>query len=540
MFADTRALRSCAGSLPWRGWVVLCLALLLVGCGSDGEDGAAAATTPIQSGTLIRLNDGMVQGSIDSGTRRFLGIPFAAPPVGALRWHRPQPVSPWSGVRDTTAFASPCPQGASINGAPSTTEDCLYLNVWSPEPAPQKRLPVMVWIHGGGNTAGSAGDLVPLGVGGRFYDGHVLTQTRDVIVVSVNYRLGIFGFFANAALKSEESAYPYAGNQGLLDQRQALQWVRDNIAVFGGDPDNVTIFGESAGSWDVCAHVVSPGSRGLFHRAIGESGGCTTHQSTITDAAAASAQVSAAVGCADAANELSCLRQVPVSTLLSQDSGPGIIIDGGVLPDQPRTLFNTGKFAKVPYILGSNADEGTLFFIGSRPVTTNAKYLEALKQAYGDMSDEVAAVYPASAFRTPQDALARVFGDSSLVCPTYDVARRAAAGGSNVYLYNFARPIPIEALAQFNLGATHGAEIAYVFGSVDPPLAVDAMLAQAMQGYWTRLARNGDPNGEAALAWPKYSAAADQRINFDSSINIVPNFRRTECEFWWSVYDRDF
>jgi carboxylesterase type B len=501
--------------------------------------GCPAAIAP---GTTVHLADGVIHGTYDGDTRRFLGIPFAAPPVGSLRWRPPAPVVPWQGVLEASDYGSPCPQVASLFGTASDNEDCLFLNVWTPDPAPSAPRPVMVWFHGGSNQTGSAGDLIPLGIGGRFYDGRELAETHGVVVVTANYRLGPFGFFAHPELAQEDAAHPYAGNQGLLDQRAALQWVHDNIATFGGDPGNVTIFGESAGSEDVCLHVVSPGSRNLFERAISESGGCTTLTATADQAAASANDLAAAVGCGGANNTLTCLRQVPVAMLLANpsmgDFGP--IVDGGVLPDQPRALMDSGNYAKVPYILGSNADEGTLFFLGATPVTTEAEYLDALHTRYGDLADQVAAVYPVANFASPQAALVRAFGDSILVCPTYDSARRAAAGGAPVYLYNFARPVESDLLAPLMLGATHGVEITYVFGSVPPPSPGYAEVQDALQGYWTQFASTGDPNSDGAVVWPRYDDATDQRINFGDGVSVLSGFRRPECEFWWSVYDSQF
>lgn len=359
-------------------------------------DSGADADPSIQRGTRIRIDSGEIQGETDGATRRFRGVPFAAPPVGALRWKPPQAVTPWDSVRTTTAYSGKCPQAANLLGPASAEEDCLYLNVWTPEPAPTQRLPVMIWLHGGGNTTGSASDEIPLGIGGYIFDGRQIAEKQHVIVVTTNYRLGVLGFFAHPALDAED-ARGVSGNQGLLDQRMAFDWVRRNIAAFGGDPDNVTIFGESAGSFDVCFHMVSRGSRGLFHRAISESGGCTTFVRPRSAAEAEAPKFAAAVGCT-ASGGLDCLRAVPVSTLLTpspveggQPKLPGglpyqggtptwtfaAIVDGDVLPDQPRSIVESGDFAKVPYIIGSNTDEGTIFHVGELAVIMEAEYLAA-------------------------------------------------------------------------------------------------------------------------------------------------------------------
>jgi len=502
------------------------------------------AGSKIQKGTLLHLADGDVQGHANGHTREFLGVPYAAPPIGALRWRPPAPAIPWQKVLEASAFGPACAQPASLQSSPSETEDCLYLNVWTPDPAPAKPRPVMVWFHGGGNLTGSASDVVPFpGIpGGHIYDGHVLVEEGDVVVVTINYRLGVFGFFGHAALAGEDPSYPFAGNQGLLDQRAALQWVQANIAAFGGNPKKVTIFGESAGSVDVCHQIVSPGSRKLFRRAVSESGGCTTRQRTAVEGAITAAAFAAAVGCSDTADELACLRQASPSTLLARTGTLSFVplVDGGFLPDQPRTLFETGKYAHVPYILGSNADEGTIFFLGVPPVTSEAEYLAALQARFGSRADQVAALYPASSFATPQDALERVFGDTGLVCGTYDTARRAAAGGARTYLYNFARALPIPLLQALDLRAFHGVEMAYVFGIITPPTADDARLGTIVREYWTTFARGGDPNHRGAPKWPRFKDRTDQRLNFDVHPSVLRGFRRSECEFWWRLYDSEF
>lgn len=522
-------------SVPFLATTVsLALALFGAACGSDDD----STGPPIQQGTLIEIADGMVQGEIDGGARRFLGIPFAAPPVGDLRWRPPQPTQPWQGILEANAISAACAQLEGLTTSASESEDCLYLNVWTPEPAPARPLPVMVWFHGGGNTSGSTGDLVPLGVGGLFYNGRMLAESRGVVVVTTNYRLNIFGFFSHPDLATEDPAYPYSGNQALLDQRAALEWVRDNIAAFGGDPGNVTIFGESAGAFNVCYHVASPLSRGLFHRAIGQSGGCTMRRPTAAEAQIRTAQVTAAAGCAAAADQLSCLRALPVSALLGNSAGFGPIVDGGVLPDQPRFIYDRGEFNRVPYILGSNTDEGTLFLLGVPPIETEEAYRTAVENRFGDRADEALALYPVEEFDNPNDAWARITGDASLVCGTYDTARRAAAGGADVYLYNFDWPVLVDILPF--LRATHGAEIAFVFGSAESPGEAETAIALSMQGYWTRFAATGNPNGDGALEWPRYSDDRDRRINFYAENSILTDFRRPQCEFFWSLYDEEF
>jgi para-nitrobenzyl esterase len=302
------------------------------------------------------------------------------------------------------------------------------------------------------------------------------------------------------------------------------------------------VFGESAGSVDVCFQMVSPGSRKLFHRAISESGGCTTRQPTASEAGMTAEAFAAAVGCGDAADELACLRLLSPATLLANTASFPFepLVDGDFLPAQARTLFDDGEFAKVPYVLGTNTDEGTILFITTPPVTTEAEYLAALQERYGSHAAEVAALYPASAFATPQDALERVVGDSGLVCGTYDTARRAAVGGAKTYLYNFARELPIPILQALDLGAFHGVEMAYLFGIIAPPTPDDAALGKTVREYWTTFARTGEPNHRGAVKWPRFKEKTDRRFILDVTPSVVTGFRRAECELWWRVYDAQF
>jgi para-nitrobenzyl esterase len=524
--------------------LALC-SLAACGGGDDEED----KTDP----TVVVLADGTLQGSIvglDVHARQFLGIPYAKPPVGDLRWKPPQKPEPWKTVREATEFGKRCAQLASpaLGNAASNDEDCLYLNVWTPSPVPQAAKPVMVWFHGGGNVNGSANEPVPFINIGLFYTGEFLAAKHDVVVVTINYRLGLFGFFAHPQLAAEGRS----GNQGLLDQQMAMQWVHDNIAKFGGDPGNVTIFGESAGSFDVCMHVAAPSNAGLFHRAVSQSGGCTTRLRTKTEGEIAGEMFATSVSCTGGAT-LSCLRAKSATELMAAPAvadgrGFGPNVDGQFMPDQPRTLYDAGQIAKVPYILGSNTDEGTLFLPATKP-TTEPQYLAALNTLFGANAANVAAAYPVRDFADkppngPEAALARVIGDSRLVCTTYDTAVRAAAAGVSVYMYNFDIPVPAAAVpAGVFLGATHGSELTSVFGT-SPLFANDAQgraSSDLMQRYWTNFARTGDPNAGADPKWPVLTAQANVRLNFGvGQTETRTDFRSAECAFWRAGYAQGF
>lgn len=507
--------------------------------------GHALATCP----HIVQIAQGVLRGDRDGGSRRFLDVPYAAAPVGELRWRPPQPAQSWSGTRPAIQFGPSCSRFSG--GAEQFSEDCLHLNVWTPYPLPEDPRPVMVWFHGGGNQDFVSASATFSDFTSPQFNGRTLAETRGAVVVTVNYRLGVLGFLHHPTLAAEDPAYPYAGNQGLLDQRAALQWVRDNIAAFGGDPANVTIFGNSSGSFDVCLHLVSPGSAGLFQRAISQSNGCTESQATIAEAAPLVEQLADAANCGQAADVLACLRALPAEELLNANprffswGSDNLIVDGGFLPDQPRALFDAGTFSKVPYLLGANAEEanGQLGEL-AQLLEDEGGYLGALRSRFGDRAEQVAAVYPPQAFEATADrsselqALARAIGDYENVCPVYDTARRAAAGGADVYLYNFARPDADPEYA--HLGADHLAEIGYVFGSIELPDKVDRDVASAIQGYWTRFADTGDPNGEGAVVWPRYMAQLDERISFEAPIAVLSGFRRAECELWADLYAEAF
>jgi para-nitrobenzyl esterase len=503
----------------------------------SGHDGSA---------THVSIADGQLEGVVDGKTRKFLGIPYAKPPVGGLRWKLPQKNEPWTGVRDASMFGPRCAQlaSATLMNAESDDEDCLYLNVWTPQPATKSALPVMVWFHGGGNVNGSASEPVPFLNTGAFYSGQTLAE-KGVVVVTLNYRLGAFGFFAHPDLASEDGSNP--GNQGLYDQTQALQWVHDNIAKFGGDPKNVTIFGESAGSLDVCFHMASPKSRGLFQRAISESGGCTTRNATLPEGQKVAQDFASALDCGGD-KALDCLRGKSVSDILKQpassnaSNGFGPVVDGTFLPDQARALYDQGKIAKVPYLLGSNRDEGTLFIPSTLTLDGEDQLKQQLQTQYGDAVDDILKLYPLSDFADAEKpamaAYARIVGDSVLVCTTYDSAVRAAdAKVPGVWMYNFAIPVMVSA----TLGATHGSELTYVFGSAPNDTPEQAAAGDIIRNYWVAFAKSGDPNASKQLAWPSFTSKDNVRMNFElSEPSIVHDFRAAECEFWRSQYDKRY
>lgn len=528
-------------------WAIV--ASCALACGDNGKlsGGApdAGADAPAEDdGTRVAITSGPVHGARVDDHVQFLGIPYAAPPVGALRWKAPQKPASWTAPFEATAYSKRCAQLASptlMNDA-SDDEDCLYLNVWAPAKAHTK-LPVMVWLHGGGNINGSTSERVPFVNRGYFYTGELLAERHDVVVVSLNYRLGIFGFFAHPELTAEG----IAGNQGLLDQRLALQWVHDNAAAFGGDPDNVTIFGESAGSLDVCLHVASPGSAGLFHKAISESGGCTTKMRTKAEAEAGGTAFATSVGCTGA-YQLDCLRAKAAAALMAtpavaagDDYGPDV--DGAFMPEQPRALYDSGRFAKVPYLLGSNTDEGTLF-LGAVHPTNQTQYMAALTQLFPTSANAVANLYPTSAFLNAmpnpyEAALARVIGDSRLVCPTFDSAARVAHAGVKVWMYNYDIPAPVELPGTY-LGATHGSELVSVFGTSPLFTPATQAVSDLMQRYWTNFARTGTPNAAPDLTWPALTDTANVRLNFGLQPTVVTDFRATLCDFWRAGYAAQF
>ena len=499
---------------------------------------------------LVTTISGDVQGVDNGASCAFLGIPFAAPPLGSLRWKPPQPATPWAPATLSATAAGPfCPQ---VNPAGSTmtagSEDCLRVNIWTPNPAPASPAPVIVWIPTGAFQAASASIADS--------NGRKFAERTGAIVVAANYRLGPFGFLGHPALTVEDPGYPSSGNYGFLDQRAALAWVRDHIAAFGGDPNNVTIDGQSAGGHSVSLHVVSPGSSGYFGRAIMQSGYASTRWRTLADAESLGNGFATTIGCTDPSQVLACLRsKTQAQVLLAFGNGQqefaetarvpwGPVVDGLDIPDQPRTLYENGAFNHVPLIIGATRDEGWIYVDRSFPGgLTEAQYEAAVTTEFGAAdAPGILAQYPAVDFASPKLALSRLTGDVEAVCEARRVARLVERTRTPVYLYSFER----EADAVVPDLVIHGLDRNFVFGNnFGPPSnyvlnAEDLALFGAISGYWTRFAATGNPNSDDTdvLHWLEFKhptvegRGADKYIVLDWPLRGDKRLREEHCDFW--------
>jgi para-nitrobenzyl esterase len=465
------------------------------------------------------VTGGHVSGVEANGLVSFKGIPFAAPPVGALRWKAPQPVQPWSGVKQADRFGPGCVQAASpYTQVPSMSEDCLYLNVWTPAKAASDRLPVMVWIYGGAFTGGAASMAA--------YDGTRLAE-KGVVIVTINYRLGPFGFLAHPQLTKESGKG--AGNYGLQDQIAALRWVKDNIARFGGDPSRVTIFGESAGGISVSMLTVSPYAKGLFQRAISESGGNFGLPRTADEAGATAPTLGVAeadgqrflqaLGAADimAARDVSADKVLATSGTARVRFWP--VFDGDVLPGDQYKLYEAGKFNDTPILVGTNSDEGNLFVRSS----TTAAFETQVRSGYGRHADAVLAAYPHATDDQASRAAKDLFRDSTFAWGTWAWARlQSEKGRGKAFVYYFDHKTP-----QSPNGANHAAEIGFVFrnpggGRGGAPTPAEIALSDLMSSYWTNFAKTGDPNGAGLPAWPAFTAHDPRVMYFDGTSEARP------------------
>jgi para-nitrobenzyl esterase len=474
---------------------------------------AGAAARGASSNPEVKIDTGKIKGKSDRSVRSFLGIPYAAPPIGDLRWKPPAPAAKWKGVRNATAFGARCMQGAVFSDMvfrdPGISEDCLSLNVWTPAHTNQEKLPVMVWIFGGGFVAGGTSE--------PRQDGSNLAK-QGVVVVSLNYRLGIFGFFAHPDLAAE-SGRNSAGNYGLLDQVAALEWVKRNIAEFGGDPGNVTIFGESAGSFSVSALMASPLTKGLIHKAIGESGAAFSSTGLRFEPAAAVGPRHAKFGSESlGASTIAALRAIPAQKVLNaaMDATKGGAfrfgpdIDGYFLPESVPAIFAAGHQNDVPLLAGWNRDEGS----NPNLKPTIASFKEQAEKDFGAKADDFLRLYPADteehAFRSAEDYA----GDHFIAFSTWKwLEAQKMTGKQPVYRYRFDVVLPPDSKRPGNgEAAFHSAEIEYVFGALDSKSWVkwrpeDRTVSEQMQKYWSNFARSGDPNGPGLPKWPTYESA---------------------------------
>jgi para-nitrobenzyl esterase len=516
---------------------------------------AVAAASPAVAGrvhgergsAVVRTTGGAVRGTVTGDHRSFDGIPYAAPPVGPLRWAPPRPAEPWRGTRDATRPGNECPQTAGFLGdPPSTTEDCLYLNVTTPRGIGARKLPVMFWIHGGGFYSGA----------GSLYGAGRLAEQGDVIVVTLNYRLGVFGFLAHPSLDGHDGP---SGDYGLQDQQAALRWVRDNAAAFGGDPRNVTLFGESAGGISTCSHLASPASAGLFQRAIIQSGPCALAGQwpypdgnwTVRPRATAERQgesLTAKLGCDTTSDTVACLRGKSVPELLdASDGGQGYgpAAGGRVLPLTPEEALARGRFARVPVIQGTTRDEHRTFVAALETFTghvaTDADYRGGIEAFFGeDKAAKVLAEYPREAYDSASTALAAVWTDSAWACPALDTDTMLSARVPT-YAYEFAdekAPWASDGSApSFPTGAFHASELQYLFDDAQfrAPLTADQRhLSDQMIRYWTTFARTGNPNGAHSPAWRPFAGDTVQSLGTGGTrpANLAAEHR---CGFWRSL-----
>jgi len=524
----------------------LVLALM---CAAIGYFSMRGVHTQVPS-CLTTTVSGAVQGLDRGASCAFLGVRFAAPPTGVFRWRAPQPAPAWAPELLRAMTPPPvCAQLNAANGQPLGIEDCLMLNIWTPNPLPAAGAPVIVWFHPGAFVNASA-NFAP-------QNGERLSALTGAIVVAPNYRLGPFGYLAHRALASEGGT---PGNYGLLDQRAALAWIHDHIEAFGGDPVNVTIAGQSAGAHSVSLHLVSPGSAGLFRRAIMQSGYASFRMRSAADGEAQGDRFAAALGCTgpDSSALLACLRAIDRDRVLfahppnlfEQFSETGRtqwtpIVDGLEIPEQPRVLFEQGAFNRVPVLLGANRDEGWMFVNRSFPAgLTASQYGAAVDAEFGGDAAAILSEYPLADYDSPKDALARLVGDAEYACEARRVARLIERTKTPVFLYSFeyeVDPVVVDRVV-------HGLDVNFVFGNnFGPPLfpayalgEADRVLSEMMAGYWARFAATGNPKADdpTVVSWPPFKhptgegRGSDNYLAFDVAVGVNQRLREARCNVW--------
>jgi para-nitrobenzyl esterase len=506
---------------------------------TDADDGGddVAPDLPPDGPEYAGTTEGVVIGEVvaDGDIVRFLGVPYARPPTGALRWKSPRRPAVRAEPLAAQEFGAACSQSDDswvLGQGLSRSEDCLTLNIWSPV-APREPAPVMVWVHGGAFLLGAGAEPQ--------FDGTELAR-RGAVVVTFNYRLGVAGFLVHEALlDTEDLGQPSLGNYGLLDMVAVLQWVRDNAASFGGDPERVTLFGESAGGISVCALLTSPVASGLFHRAIMQSGFCTVEAARLDEgtellppAVEIGERLAQEAGCAGP-EAAACLRGLPMDALMAaaqrlgdEQISIGIAVDDHVLHDTPMALMQAGMGADVPVIAGTVADEGTVFLAGTR-IDDEEDYRQFLDSTFTDaLAPFILVLYPARDFETPWHAAAAVMGDALFTCPTRETLRAHVRAGNQGWLYYFGH-ITAEGRRR-GLGAYHASEVPFIFGTqrMEPGSAEVAELSGSL---WASFAAQGRPSADA-VAWPPYSVRIDPVLEIDADPVIIEQWRDDRCRFW--------
>ncbi len=517
-----------------------------------GRPAAASLAT-----NQVQIATGRLAGAtLASGIHTFKGIPYAAPPVGPRRWQAPQPAQPWQNVRPATQFgprAMQLPLFGDMNfRSNGVSEDCLYLNVWTGAKAASEKRPVLVYFYGGGFVAGDGSE--------PRYDGEALAK-RGIVAVTVNYRLGAFGFLAHPEL-TKESPHHASGNYGLLDQQAALRWVRQNIAAFGGDPAHITIGGESAGSWSVSAQMAAPGSKDLIKGAITESGSLLGLQPLPT--LAQGEETGVAFGTAVGAASLAALRALPAQQVLEASGKPGAprfspVVDGYFLPRQPAEIFAAGQQARVPLLVGWNSQEMTYQMVLGPAAPTLDNYRAALQKLYGDRAPEALKQYPAASDAEVEPAANNLAGDRFIAYSTWKLAdAQLQTGGQPVYRYLYARPRPAMTPEMGNAtanlaggvtrgtgaaapappakGAVHSAEIEYALGNLPTNKVFawtpdDYKLSEVMQGYFANFIKTGNPNGPGLPTWPAARPQGGQVQRLDVTTQAEPDQTRARYLF---------
>ncbi|MFS0898871.1 carboxylesterase/lipase family protein [Mycolicibacterium litorale] len=507
--------------------------VVVAGCTSAGSDRQKTPATADPA--VVHTASGALRGTVAPDHRLFAGIPYAAPPVGALRWRPPAPAPPWEGERQATRPGPRCLQdpGSDPEFGRQTDEDCLTLNVWTPPVSDEKR-PVMVWIHGGAFVNGS----------GAIYDARWLAARGDIVVVTVNYRLGTLGFLAHPALGERGDV----GNYGLADQQAALRWVRDHIADFGGDPQRVTVAGESAGGMSVCDHLVAPGSAGLFDAAIIQSAPCQA-QAPLPVAEQRSLEYAAGVGCPDPATAAACLRALPADELrkpvwfvgIGADDLTGPVTGTSALPVDPVRAIADGTAARVPVLIGTNRDEFTLFvalrYLQQGDRYTPDQYPGLLADTFGPAAAQVAARYPIDRYGSVALAYSAAVTDGEFACVADRMADRLA-GTAPVYAYEFndrraPAPEPLRTLP-FPVGASHSLELRYLFdvGGAPPLSGEQRRLSEEMIDYWSAFVATGAPTAPDAPRWPEFGDGSYLSLQPDGSRVTTGFAEEHQCAFW--------